>query len=53
MLTAMVPQSASVGLLGGISSGFRVNPYTDTHLEVDRVHGPYVEGGFWRTSQHP
>jgi glutamate-1-semialdehyde 2,1-aminomutase len=43
MLTAMVPQSASVGLLGGISSGFRVNPYAGTHLEVDRARGPYVE----------
>jgi glutamate-1-semialdehyde 2,1-aminomutase len=43
MLTAMVPQSASTGLLGGISSGFRVNPYTGGHLEVDRVHGPYIE----------
>lgn len=49
MLTAMVEQSASTGLLGGISSGFRINPYTGRHLEVDRVHGPYVETADGRT----
>jgi glutamate-1-semialdehyde 2,1-aminomutase len=49
MLTAMVPQTASTGLLGGISSGFRVNPYTGTHLQVERIHGPYLETTDGRT----
>lgn len=49
MLTAMVSQVASTGLLGGISSGFRVNPYTGGHLEVERVHGPYIETTDGRT----
>ena len=30
-------------LLGGISSSFRTNPYTGTHLAVAAVHGPYIE----------
>lgn len=30
-------------LLGGISSAFRINPYTGGHLSVRRAYGPYVE----------
>jgi glutamate-1-semialdehyde 2,1-aminomutase len=34
---------SGTSLLGGISSAFRVNPYTGGHLTVRRAHGPYVE----------
>lgn len=30
-------------LLGGISSAFRINPFTGTHLEVRRVEGARIE----------
>jgi glutamate-1-semialdehyde 2,1-aminomutase len=33
----------TTALLGGISSAFRVNPFTGTHLEVRRAHGATIE----------
>jgi len=36
-------------LLGGISSSFRTNPFTGGHLEVESVHGPYIEASDGRT----
>ncbi len=41
----MVAVSAGAGtsLLGGISSAFRINPFTGQHLTVRTAHGPYLE----------
>ena len=36
-------------LLGGISSQFRINPFTGTHLEVRAVHGATFETTDGRT----
>ena len=33
----------SPALLGGISSAFRINPFTGTHLVVRRAHGAIIE----------
>ncbi len=38
-----VSEGAGTSLLGGISSAFRINPYTGQHLTVRRAHGPYLE----------
>jgi glutamate-1-semialdehyde 2,1-aminomutase len=38
-----VSESAGPSLLGGISSAFRINPYTRQHLTVRRAYGPYLE----------
>jgi glutamate-1-semialdehyde 2,1-aminomutase len=36
-------------LLGGISSQFRINPFTDSHLEVRAAHGATIETTDGRT----
>ena len=33
----------SQSLLGGISSAFRINPFTGTHLKVRSAHGATIE----------
>jgi len=49
-LLTLLPQTrAPSRLLGGISSSFRTNPFTGGHLEVESVHGPYIETSDGRT----
>lgn len=42
-MTASVLSARRQSLLGGISSAFRTNPFTGTHLEVKSVHGAIIE----------
>jgi glutamate-1-semialdehyde 2,1-aminomutase len=42
-MTASVQPASSSALLAGISSTFRLNPYTGAALQVASVHGPYIE----------
>jgi len=39
----MTSHAATSTLLGGISSGFRTNPYTGRHIEVRRARGALLE----------
>lgn len=48
-MTLLAQTRAPSRLLGGISSSFRTNPYTGGHLEVESVHGPYIETSDGRT----
>ena len=49
MATAPVERIDQRSLLGGISSAFRINPFTGTHLEVRAVHGATIETTDGRT----
>ncbi len=42
-------EGVASSLLGGISSQFRINPYTGEHLTVQRAHGATVETADGRT----
>lgn len=48
MSSSTTPTLAS-SLLGGISSQFRINPFTGTHLQVRAAHGPTIETTDGRT----
>jgi len=43
MTTAAIDGQVQERLLGGISSAFRINPFTGGHLEVRRAHGAQLE----------
>ena len=43
MTTTSVAPTGQQSLLGGISSAFRINPFTGTHLEVRALHGATIE----------
>lgn len=42
-MTAPSIPATQESLLGGISSAFRINPFTGTHLKVRAVHGATIE----------
>ena len=48
-MALLAPTRPGSKLLGGISSSFRTNPFTGGHLEVESVHGPYIETADRRT----
>jgi glutamate-1-semialdehyde 2,1-aminomutase len=43
MTAATVGPATQQSLLGGISSAFRINPFTGTYLSVRAVHGATIE----------
>ena len=43
MAPSVVLTGTDTSLLGGISSSFRINPYTGRYLDVERVDGPYLD----------
>lgn len=43
MNASTVPTAVGQSLLGGISSAFRINPFTGTHLELRAAHGATIE----------
>ena len=49
MTAPSVPRSGEQRLLGGISSAFRINPFTGAHLEVRSAHGATLETTDGRT----
>jgi glutamate-1-semialdehyde 2,1-aminomutase len=49
MTEASGRRDGAQSLLGGISSAFRINPFTGTHLEVRSAHGATIETTDGRT----
>ncbi len=47
--TTMTPNEIGERLLGGVSSTFRINPYTGTHIEVADAHGALLQTTDGRT----
>ena len=45
----MTPNEIGERLLGGVSSTFRINPYTGTHIEVADAHGALLQTTDGRT----
>lgn len=49
MVANTVQAPVETRLVGGISSAFRINPFSGKPLEVRRAHGPYIETTDGRT----